>query len=71
MQFGADIDRGTVVRKTDEGLFIVKSWERDGVLTLPLPAPHGAEVGESVLFCEFADGQGVILCGMNDTGKEE
>lgn len=62
MQAGAIVDRGTIVRENDKGRFVVESWERDGVLSLPLSAPDGVAVGDGVLFCEFADGQGAILC---------
>lgn len=61
MQYGAIVERGTVIRATEEGLFVVESWDREGVITLPMSAPEGVAPGDSVLFCEFADGQGAIL----------
>lgn len=70
MLAGASIERGTIVRIQSCGVFVVESWDRDGVLTLPLSAPDGIAVGDSVLFCEFADGQGAILCRLDDDGQK-
>lgn len=61
MTYGTTVERGRAVRQTEDGRWIVESIDRDGVNTLPLRAACGIETGDTVVFCEFADGEGLIL----------
>ena len=45
----------------EDGKWIVESIDRDGVNTLPLGAIGEVKAGDIVLFCEFADGEGMIF----------
>lgn len=61
--YGAPVLRGRVLRADGEGRFVVKSIDQPGVVTLGLKAPQGQKIeeGSTVIYCEFADGQGAIL----------
>lgn len=61
MSYGTTAERGRAVRQTDDGRWIVESIDRDGVMTLPLDAISEVKAGDIVVFCEFADGQGMIF----------
>lgn len=61
MEYGTTIERGRAVRQTEDGKWTVESIDRDGVNTLPLSALSAIEAGDIVLFCEFADGEGIIF----------
>ena len=60
--FGAAIERGQVVEKTQAG-YRVKSLTRVGVVTPQIQAMQDAEfaVGDGVYFFLFDDGEGGIL----------
>ena len=62
MTYGTVIERGRAARQTEDGKWIVESIDRDGVNTLPLGAIGEVKAGDIVLFCEFADGEGMIFC---------
>ena len=61
MTYGTPVERGRAVRQTEDGRWIVESIDRDGVNTLPLHAPGDVQTGDIVVFCEFADGEGMIF----------
>ena len=61
MTYGTVIERGRAARQTEDGKWIVESIDRDGVNTLPLGANEEVKAGDIVLFCEFADGEGMIF----------
>lgn len=61
MTYGTVIERGRAARQTEDGKWIVESIDRDGVNTLPLGAIGEVKAGDIVLFCEFADGEGMIF----------
>lgn len=60
---GALVERGRVMRMDGDGKCIVASIDRPGIVTLPIAPPAGSviEEGSTVIFCEFADGQGAIF----------
>ena len=61
--FGTTVLRGVVVSAEDDGKYRVRGIDQPGIETLPLPAMAGQKIekGSTVLYCEFADGQGAIL----------
>ena len=61
MTYGTAVERGRAVRQTGDGRWSVESIDRDGVNTLPLHAPGDVQTGDIVVFCEFADGEGMIF----------
>lgn len=61
MTYGTVIERGRAARQTEDGKWIVESIDRDGVNTLPLGAIGEVKAGDIVLFCESADGEGMIF----------
>lgn len=64
---GALVERGKVIRIGEDGKCIIKSIDRPGVVTLPIapPADKTIEEGSTVIFCEFADGQGAIFMAIS------
>jgi len=66
--YGAIIERG-VILKANNGTYTVKSYDRDGIITLPIKAllPEAAYyAGNRVFFFLFQDGSGRILGPMDD-----
>ena len=61
MGYGTTVERGKIVRQEEDGRWIVESIDRDGVDTLPMRAMESVKEGDMVVFCEFADGEGVIF----------
>ena len=61
MTDGTVIERGRAARQPKDGKWIVESIDRDGGNTLPLGANGEVKAGDIVLFCEFADGEGMIF----------
>ena len=61
--FGATVMRGTVVTIEEDGKCRVRGIDQPGIQTLPLPVMAGQKIekGSTVLYCEFADGQGAIF----------
>lgn len=59
-RYGAPIERGILAEETPEG-WRVKSADRPGILTPPLPIPGAHSAGEIVFFFLFEDGTGGIL----------
>ena len=61
---GAIIERGKIISAAN-GQYIVQSFTRDGVVTLPLVTPYGTTEtyaeGDMVYFFVFCDGHGMIL----------
>jgi len=64
--FGAVIERG-IVTAEENGLYAVRSFDRPGLVTPPLPPPveESYTVGAKVFFFLFEDGTGRILRGMD------
>ncbi|MDD3881888.1 MAG: hypothetical protein PHI27_06515 [Eubacteriales bacterium] len=61
MPYGACIERGAVVSVAD-GLYIVRSLTRDGIITPAIPAISGTyQADDTVYFFLFPDGHGAIL----------
>lgn len=64
MEYGTTIERGRAVRQEKDGRWVIESIDRDGVNTLPLRTMESIREGDIVVFCEFADGDGVIFGAM-------
>lgn len=64
--FGALIERGEVLTAEDAA-YTVKSYDRDGVVTPPIPAIDNVnpDVGNRVFFFMFNDGSGRIIARMD------
>ena len=64
---GALVERGKVIRIGEDGKCVIESIDRPGVVTLPIAPPAGGAIkeGSTVIFCEFADGQGAIFMAMS------
>ena len=64
--YGALIERGEVLTDED-GMYTVKSFDRDGVVTPPIPAVYNVipDVGNRVFFFMFNDGSGRIIDTMD------
>lgn len=60
----AVLERGRVIRIDEDGRAVVESVDSPGVITLPMRSAVPVSEWDNVLFCEFADGQGVILALM-------
>jgi hypothetical protein len=66
--YGAIIERGVIV-KVNNDTYTIKSYDRDGITTLPIKRIlHKAvyHVGDRVFFFLFQDGSGRILGPMDD-----
>lgn len=61
MEYGTTIERGRAVRQEKDGRWVIESIDRDGVNTLPLRTMESIREGDIVVFCEFADGEGLIF----------
>ena len=61
MGYGTTVERGKIARQAEDGRWIVESIDRDGVNTLPMRALGSVKEGDMVVFCEFADGEGLIF----------
>ena len=60
-QYGAMIERGEILTESS-GMYTVKSFDREGVITPPIPAISDSyDVGDHVFFFLFRDGSGRIL----------
>jgi hypothetical protein len=61
-EYGARIERGEIAEAA-EGLYVVQSLTRDGIITPALPTMGGAtyDVGDRVYYFLFDDGHGLIL----------
>jgi len=65
-RYGAALERG-VVEKIEGGRYTVRSFTRDGIVSLPIRAIEHTgtlSVGDGVYFFVFPDGDGVILARM-------
>ena len=62
-QIGAAIERGEVLT-SEQGLYTVKSLDRDGIESPPIAAINSTvyQAGDRVYFFLFRDGTGKILC---------
>lgn len=60
---GAMVMRGIVTGVEDDGKCRVESIDQPGITTLPLHCTPdtAAATGSTVLYCEFADGDGAVL----------
>ena len=65
-RYGAFIERGEVLNAED-GKYTVKSFDRDGIITPPIPAINNVlpDVGNRVFFFLFNDGSGRIIGTMD------
>lgn len=65
---GAIIEHGKIISAAN-GQYIVQSFTRDGVVTLPLDTLYGTTEtyaeGDKVYFFAFCDGHGMILRKIN------
>lgn len=63
MDYGATLERGTILTATDEG-YEIASLDRRGIETPPISAMHGETyaVGDKVIFFLFRDGTGRVVC---------
>jgi len=70
--YGAVIERGTVVSRTDTG-YRVKSLSREGIVTLPLETQTGRDlqIGDDVYYFMFDDGRGMIVTDEMQGGTEK
>ena len=64
-QKGAAIERG-VILSASQGLYTVKSLDRDGIESPPIGTADGTtyQAGDRVYFFLFPDGTGKILCAL-------
>lgn len=60
----AILERGRVIRTDEGGLVTVESIDSPGIVSLPMKTGAAVTEGDIVLYCEFPDGQGVILALM-------
>ena len=68
--YGAPVERGRVLEVQD-GKATVASYDRDGLVTKPLPMRCAAEKGDAVFYCEFEDGSGMVLERLDGVEKEQ
>lgn len=63
-EYGARLERGLVLEARETG-YVVRSLDRDGIVTPAIPAMGSAAFGEGdkVIFFLFRDGTGMIVCG--------
>ena len=63
--YGAVLERGRVT-EVQEDRYRIVSLDRRGITTPPLPALQGTQVqaGDTVLFCMFDDGSGMVIAAM-------
>lgn len=61
--FGTTVMRGKVVSVDDEGKCVVLGIDQPGITTMPLPVMAGQKIekGSTVIYCEFANGQGAVF----------
>lgn len=62
-QTGATVERG-IITGTEGGGYTVKSYDRDGIESPPIPPMNNESYtkGDKVYFFLFPDGTGKILC---------
>lgn len=67
--YGAPVERGRVLRVSD-GRAVVESVDRDGLITPPIMILAGLTVsdGDTVFFCAFEDGTGLVLAVLDGEG---
>lgn len=65
--YGARIERGVITRQ-DDGRYIVKSYDRHGLVTPPIETINAQQfnAGDRVYFFLFDDGTGRIIASMNE-----
>lgn len=63
---GAIVERGRVIGTDEDGYVTVVSMDSPGIVSLPMKTASGVTTkeGDVVLFCEFPDGDGLILALM-------